>query len=79
MVIFSGGYGANSTIEYLDQFKKTWNIVDGIEGVGHCIVALEHGKLILIGGYGNGNKVAMFDPLLEKWQKLPDINVYSDR
>ena len=76
---FSGGYGANSTIEYLDQFKKTWNIVEGIEGVRHCIVALDQGKLILIGGFRNGNKVAMFDPQLEEWVKMPDINVYSDR
>jgi hypothetical protein len=66
-------------MEYLDQFTKSWNTVDGINRVRHCLVPLDGNRILAIGGFETGTKVELYDPMLEEWIELPDINAYSDR
>ena len=73
---FSGGWRANSSIEYLDHFTNSWHISEGVSRVRHCMVILPRGQMVLIGGHYSGNKVEMYDHFIEEWMSLPDIKAY---
>ena len=80
IIYFSGGYPFKDTLEYMDQFKDNWNLLQqNISRVRHCMVTLDNGNVVLIGGRGNGHSVKMFDVDQEKFVQLTDITFYLDR
>ena len=45
----------------------------------HCMVALDNGNVVMLGGHGHGYDVTMFDFEIEEWVKLANLTFYSDR
>ena len=76
----SGGWPSSSSMVYLDQFSKSWNLAESqLPRMRHCLVTMDNGNIVLIGGYNNGHGVDMFDVNLEKWMAMPNVDYYSDR
>ena len=78
---FSGGWPSMSSIEYIDKFSDSWVLFekDGRPKVRHCMVTLDNGNFVLIGGHQHGFEVTMFDVMAEKWKFMANLTIFSDR
>jgi hypothetical protein len=62
-------------MEYLDQFTKSWNTVEGIDRVRHCLVPLDGNRIMAIRGFETRLRPFLENIFLKKF--LEKKNIFS--